>query len=57
MPAQIKGRQQDTVTLEIQVPLSRSLLDTEAARQTHFKCLGNQGAVPSTEYFSPLACV
>ncbi len=33
MPAQISDHQPDTVTIQIQVPLSRSMLDTEAAIQ------------------------
>src|SRR5512144_3155329 len=51
MPAQIMDRQPDTLTLQIQVPLSRSMLDTEAAIQQALNEAGALATAAALEHF------
>jgi hypothetical protein len=51
MPAQIVARDQDTVTLQIEVPLSRSMLETEAAIQQTLNEAGVLATQAALEHF------
>src|SRR5262249_8106398 len=51
MPAQIVVRDQDTVTLQIEVPLSRSMLETEAAIQQTLNEAGVLATQAALEHF------
>lgn len=51
MPARITDRQTDVVTIEIQVPLSRSMLDTEAAIQQSLNEAGVLASQTALQHF------
>ena len=51
MPAMIIDRQQDSVTIQIQVSLSRSMLDTEVALQQTLNEAGVLATSAALQYF------
>lgn len=51
MPARIIDRQTDSVTIEVQVPLSRSMLDSETAIQQALNDTGVLATQSALEYF------
>ena len=51
MPATVIDRQQDSVTLQIQVPLSRSMLDIEVALQQALNEAGTLATAAALQHF------